>query len=157
MQLNSLDDWMGFSIENKKDIKIIFLFLFLSCIFFWKVVVYPNKMIFDGYFSDVIDFHSSLQYLISKTWTDHRELPLWNPNLFMGPPFVGEAESSLFYPLNLLYLVFPSDLVFGYMFLLDVFLIGVFSYFFMRITGADRFGSFITGIIFIKPLIKNIV
>jgi len=34
-------------------------------------------------------------------------LPLWNPHIFSGAPFLGGFQSALFYPLNWIYLVLP--------------------------------------------------
>ena len=35
-------------------------------------------------------------------------LPLWDPYVFCGPPFVGNLQSAMFYPVNLLlYMVLP--------------------------------------------------
>ena len=34
-------------------------------------------------------------------------LPLWNPYLMSGTPFVGNFQSALFYPPNAIYLVLP--------------------------------------------------
>lgn len=128
----------------KRDLQIVLLLFLLSCIFFWKILAYPDKMIFTEYFSDVISYHSSPRYFISETWEEYGKLPLWNPYAFMGHPFAADPEISMFYPTNFLYLVFTTDLLFGYIFLLDIFLIGLFIYFFVRTLGLDRFSSLLS-------------
>lgn len=36
------------------------------------------------------------------------QLPLWNPYLYSGAPFLADPQTSLFYPPNLLFLLFPA-------------------------------------------------
>ena len=35
------------------------------------------------------------------------ELPLWNPHLLLGQPVAGNIQNALFYPLNVLFWIFP--------------------------------------------------
>src|SRR5262245_56863192 len=37
----------------------------------------------------------------------HGVLPLWNPLLLSGEPFLASTQSSLFYPLNVFYYILP--------------------------------------------------
>ena len=59
-------------------------------------------------------------------------LPLWNPHQFCGTPFVANSQSAVFYPLNLLFCVFPVARAFGVSVLLHLFLTGSFLYAFLR-------------------------
>ena len=59
-------------------------------------------------------------------------LPLWNPHQFCGTPFVANSQSAVFYPLNLLFCVFPVARAFGISVLLHLFLTGSFLYLFLR-------------------------
>jgi hypothetical protein len=59
-------------------------------------------------------------------------LPLWNPHQFCGTPFVANSQSAVFYPLNLLFCVFPVARAFGISVLLHLFLTGSFLYGFLR-------------------------
>ena len=38
----------------------------------------------------------------------HGRLPLWNPYQFCGHPYIAGFQSAIFYPLNLIFLVWPS-------------------------------------------------
>ncbi len=60
------------------------------------------------------------------------ELPLWNPYMFCGTSFVGNGMSAIFYPLNLLFVVLPVDLAFGWMAWLHLVLAGLFLFGFLR-------------------------
>ncbi len=59
-------------------------------------------------------------------------LPLWNPHQFCGTPFVANSQSAVFYPLNLLFCIFPVARAFGISVLLHLFLTGSFQYAFLR-------------------------
>ncbi|MGI4788753.1 MAG: YfhO family protein [Janthinobacterium lividum] len=59
-------------------------------------------------------------------------LPLWNPHQFCGTPFVANSQSAVFYPLNLLFCIFPVAHAFGVSVLLHLFLTGSFMYGFLR-------------------------
>lgn len=59
-------------------------------------------------------------------------VPLWNPYIYGGTPFVGGVQSALFYPLNLIFLVFPIHVAINYSIILHVFLSGVFTYLYLR-------------------------
>ena len=59
-------------------------------------------------------------------------LPLWNPHQFCGTPFVANSQSAVFYPLNLLFCIFPVARAFGVSVLLHLFLTGSFMFLFLR-------------------------
>ncbi len=59
-------------------------------------------------------------------------LPLWNPHQFCGTPFVANSQSAVFYPLNLLFCIFPITRAFGISVLLHLFLTGSFLYGFLH-------------------------
>lgn len=60
------------------------------------------------------------------------ELPLWNPHTFSGTPFVGVFQSAVFYPLAALHLVLSPARAFSVEFALDVFLLGLFVFLWLR-------------------------
>ena len=53
-------------------------------------------------------------------------LPLWNPHIFLGMPFVGDMQSAMFYPPNWLYLPMPAGLATNWLFALHILLCGLF-------------------------------
>ena len=75
------------------------------------------------------------------------ELPLWNPYSLLGTPFIGNAQSSLFYPLNVLYALLPTATAWSLGFILRSALVGLFTTLFARSIGASRDGSVVAGII----------
>ena len=59
-------------------------------------------------------------------------LPLWNPHIFSGAPFLGGFQSALLYPPNWLYLVLPLARAINIGIALHVFLAGFFMYLWAR-------------------------
>ena len=48
-------------------------------------------------------------------------LPLWNPYLYSGAPFAADIQSSLFYPVNLIYFLLTPEVTYRGVMLLSVF------------------------------------
>ncbi|MEW5719440.1 MAG: YfhO family protein, partial [Chloroflexota bacterium] len=68
-------------------------------------------------------------------WWRRGVMPLWNPYLFAGAPFVGDIQSGIFYPLNLLTFFLSSPLTFRdmeYLSILHFFIAGAGMYGFLR-------------------------
>lgn len=49
-------------------------------------------------------------YSFAAEWWRRGIIPLWNPYLFSGAPFVGDSQSGIFYPVNLLTFLLSSPL-----------------------------------------------
>jgi len=127
------------------DIALLFL---LPLLFFFGVL-------FTNQFSipyDIIDQAYMYHYFAADAFK-HGQLPLWTPYLFSGYPHVGDPQSAMFYPPNMLmYLLSPVSglpyrllewqLVFHY------FLAGLFMYLWAKRVFKDRFSSLVTAIIF---------
>ncbi len=61
----------------------------------------------------------------------HGHLPLWNPHVFSGMPFLGWGQTGLLYPLNWLDLLLPLEKSVNVIIALHVFLAGTFTYLWM--------------------------
>jgi hypothetical protein len=65
-------------------------------------------------------------------------IPLWNPYAFCGTPFLANLQSTLLYPLNLLFLVTGARHGFGVSAILHLALGGLFMFAFLRTLGLRR-------------------
>ncbi|MBX7212587.1 MAG: flippase [Thermoflexales bacterium] len=74
------------------------------------------------------------------------ELPLWNPNLFAGVPFLAAGQHSALYPLSILYYVLPLEAAYGWFTVLNLGLAGVFMFVFARTLGLGRAGALFAGL-----------
>ena len=75
-------------------------------------------------------------------------LPLWNPLLLSGEPFLATAQSSLFYPPNVLYYLLPVATAWTASLVVRMFLAALFMTMFVRSIGASKTGSILSGIVF---------
>jgi hypothetical protein len=75
-------------------------------------------------------------------------IPLWNPEILLGAPFLANAQSALFYPPNFLYYVLPLPIAWTMNILLRMFLAGMFMTLFVRSIGGSRTGAILSGILF---------
>ncbi len=73
-------------------------------------------------------------------------IPLWNPYIFGGMPFVGAMHGDIFYPTSFLRLFLRADTVLGIVFALHLYLAGLFTYAFLRTLGLSWTASVVGGI-----------
>ena len=72
-----------------------------------------------------------------------REIPLWNPYLFGGAPFLASGQHSLLYPFSLIFYVLPLAKAYGWFMLSQYFLAGVTMYLFARTLKITRWGAMV--------------
>jgi len=73
-------------------------------------------------------------------------LPLWNPYLFAGVPFLAAGQHSALYPFSLLFYIMPLAKAYGYFTVLQLFLAGLFMYIYARVIGVSRLGATVAAI-----------
>ncbi|MDW8293034.1 MAG: oligosaccharide flippase family protein [Anaerolineae bacterium] len=74
------------------------------------------------------------------------ELPLWNPYLFAGVPFLAAGQHSALYPLSVLYYLLPLEKAYGWFTVIQLGLAGVFMFVFMRTLGLRPVSSLFAGV-----------
>jgi O-antigen/teichoic acid export membrane protein len=79
---------------------------------------------------------------------ENRELPLWNPHLFAGVPFLAAGQHSALYPLSAIFYVLPIDKAYGLFTVLQLWLAGLFMYLFGRTLRMGPFSALIAGIVY---------
>lgn len=77
-----------------------------------------------------------------------RELPLWDPYLFTGHPFLANGQHSGLYPLSVIFLLLPLSRAYGVFTVVQLGLAGVWMYLLARVLGAGRLGGLLSGIAF---------
>ncbi|HEV2339407.1 MAG TPA: YfhO family protein [Patescibacteria group bacterium] len=129
-----------------KLFKVLFPFLFLAIL----VIILFYKVIFLGqvYYSDD-NFHLNIpeKYFLVQQIT-HGIFPLWNPFLFLGIPYFADFNLGTLYPLNVLYFLFPVPRALTLVSVVDIFLIGLFEYIFLRYLKITKESSLLGAIIF---------
>ncbi len=79
---------------------------------------------------------------------ESRELPLWNPFLFAGVPFLAAGQHSALYPLSAVFYVLPLTKAYGLFTVLQLWLAGAFMYLFGRVLRMGPFPALIAGIVY---------
>jgi hypothetical protein len=74
-------------------------------------------------------------------------LPLWNPHIFSGTPYLASFQSALFYPPNGLHLFLPLGLAISWTYALHTFLMGLIMSLWARYRGAGLAGQILAGVI----------
>jgi len=148
----------------RSDFFIAIFLLVLPLILFWPVTAgkrtllpTDNLIAFEPWKSAGAEFdftpppHNSLlsdlilqNYLWKKFIRESfqaRELPLWNPYLFAGSPFLATGQHSALYPFSLIYYLFPLPRAYGLFTVTQFFIAGLFAYIFLRVLGLNRLGA----------------
>ncbi|MCA9956516.1 MAG: hypothetical protein KC434_17425, partial [Anaerolineales bacterium] len=77
-----------------------------------------------------------------------RDIPLWNPNLFAGVPFLAAGQHGAYYPFSVLFLILPLANAYGWYTVSQIWLAGALMYVYGRILKLHRPSAFIAGLVF---------
>lgn len=153
---------------RESAVVILLLSLFLA-VFFWKAV-FAGEILLPA---DIINSPKSLPW---GNWTSNQslphnltisdailayplwkfakesigrgEIPLWNPYIFAGTPFLADSSTGALYPLNIILYLLPLEKAINITQLLHLLLVGIFTYLFLREIGVGRFGAFVGGLVY---------
>lgn len=78
----------------------------------------------------------------------NRTIPLWNPYLFAGAPFLANGQHSAYYPFSLFFYILPLTAAYGWFTVSQLFLAGAFMYVFTRVLGMGRLASLTAAIVY---------
>ncbi len=154
--------------ERLYDLLIVLIFLTLPLLLFWPVTVggktlvpFDNLYTFQPWqaFADQIGVGVPHNELLSDLLLENYawktfivqalqdgQIPLWNPYLFAGVPFLAAGQHSALYPFSVLFYVLPIPQAYGYFTVLHLFLAGLFMHVFVRVIGGGRLGSTVAGV-----------
>lgn len=113
--------------------------LALVLLFFWKIA-FTNLILARGdtflYFYPYWDYRA--QTLLAG------QLPLWNPYLFMGAPFLANSQAGVFYPLNWPLMVFPAPVAVKISIVVHIFIAALGVYRLARALGQSALGALLS-------------
>lgn len=75
-------------------------------------------------------------------------IPLWNPYIFAGNPYLANGQSAVFDPFGLVFLLFPGPVAFGVLMMLQLFTAGLVMYLFLKALDVVRPAALLGGIAF---------
>ncbi|MGQ0602988.1 MAG: hypothetical protein ACT4QE_14995, partial [Anaerolineales bacterium] len=116
----------------------------LTLLFFWKLA-FTNLILARGdtflYFYPYWDYRA--QSLLAG------QLPLWNPYLFMGAPFLANSQTGVLYPLNWLLIAFAAPVAVKFSIVAHVIIALVGAQLFARKSlGQSPLGALLAGLLF---------
>jgi hypothetical protein len=97
-----------------------------------------------GVVSDQYHSGYAFRHWLAEQWKRTGRIPLWNPELYGGLPFVGAMHGDIFYPTSWLRLVLPTGLAMGLGFVIHYVLAGLFLYALLRALKVSWIGA-VTG------------
>ena len=115
-----------------------------ACLFFYREFVFHGDRMLFG--TDMLDQAYALRKFAVDELRAGRGLPLWNPFVYGGLPFLAVLPGPLFYPTSLLYLTMPLYRAIGWTFVLHTFLAGALGTFAARSFGLGRWAAAVTGV-----------
>jgi len=72
-------------------------------------------------------------------------IPLWNPYVYAGAPYLGGFQAALFYPLNLVHLVFPVATAINLVIGIHIWMSGALMYAWARTRGVHPAAALVSG------------
>jgi hypothetical protein len=127
-------------------VAVLFL-LSLDLLYFLPVLVKGNSAVLSLHDTDTWhQFFYWRQFAFESL--SRGELPLWNPYLFSGAPFIAGLQSAIFYPPNVLFLIFSTPLAINLSIALHCFLASLFTYLYARYVEICRSGATLSAVSF---------
>lgn len=117
----------------------------LSLLFYREFVFHPGRVLFG---TDMVIEGYPLRRFALEEIRAGRGLPLWNPFVYGGLPYLATLPGPIFYPTSLLYLFLPLGRAIGWTFVLHTFLAGAFGWFAARSFRLGPGASAVAGLAF---------
>ncbi|MCB0092419.1 MAG: YfhO family protein, partial [Caldilineaceae bacterium] len=107
----------------------------------------PGLIPHNNLLSDLVLENAVWKLHINRTLAEG-QLPLWNPQIFTGLPFLAAGQASTFYPLNLLFYILPLEMAYGWFTALQIGLAGINMYLLARVLRLRPTSAFFSGVVF---------
>lgn len=136
---------------SKSRLSSDFIWLAILCLViilpYYKIIGQEKGIMLGSYSSDLSNFFAPLITLGFDSLSKGK-LPLWNPYIFSGVPFLAESQLGIFYPPNLLHLFLPLSFSLNLLIILHQCLAGIFMFLYIKRISQDCFSSFVGASVF---------
>ncbi len=151
---------------KRSDLLLVPIFFLLSVVLLWPVTLGGQTLIpadnlfaFPPWRSFAAQFHATVPHnellsdllLENYAWKkfiveslQQGQVPLWNPYLFTGVPFLAAGQHSALYPFSILFYLFPLEYAYGWFVAIQLGIAGLAMFIFGRTLGLGRTGSLIS-------------
>ena len=138
---------MNFPAKLREHLAAFAVYVFLGLLFF-KEVVFRTQWFGEDFFMQNFPNRHFAAVEIARG-----SLPLWNPYIFSGMPFLADIQTAVLYPFNLLLSLWAGDgglsyALFEYQVIFHFSLCGYFMYLFARSLDLDPYSALLGGIAF---------
>ena len=106
----------------------IFTYTFIIVLLF-REFIFSNEMLFG---TDTIEAGVMFRAFLAKHFRQFLEVPLWNPYLFGGMPFVDAMHGDTFFPLSFIQFILPIHRALGWKLVLAALAGGIITYYYFR-------------------------
>ena len=90
------------TLKGTKEYAYLFAAVALSILFFYPVL-FSDKTF---YLRDIHQWFYPMKFFLANS-LKAGSIPFWCPNYFCGSPFMSDIQSGVFYPISLVFLLFP--------------------------------------------------
>ncbi|MCU0648501.1 MAG: hypothetical protein MUF00_10930 [Gemmatimonadaceae bacterium] len=100
-------------------------------------------------YSDQFKAGYAFRHFAAESLRSGHGIPLWNPYLFGGMPYVAAMHGDVFYPTALLRMLLPTDVAMTWGFIIHMVCAGSFTYLFLRAIGLSFASAMVGGIAYL--------
>ena len=128
---------------------------FLTTILF-NNFIFSNKMLFG---SDSLQAGVFFRNYFVEYFKAHGSVPLWDPYIFGGMPFVDAFHGDIFYPISFVFkMIFPLFRALGWILIFHIFLAGITMYLCARTFNLNKLASSFAGLFYMfAPYLVSLV
>jgi hypothetical protein len=122
------------------------LLFFIVTVILFRNFIFSGDMLFG---TDTVEAGLMFRSFYAEFVRTYHTIPLWNPYLFGGLPFIDAMHGETFYPLAVLKFLIPVHRALGFKIVITVLLCGIFMYLLLRAMGLSRLVSTFGGVAYL--------
>lgn len=147
---DKLDFWTVVSSSSLKDAGVLLLLIMLGLLFFWRII--SGSSLHQGSLAEDFNLFFPFRFF-AATSLRKGIVPLWNPYVFSGTPFLADSQAAVLYPVNLLLTLLASQDYLAYRaaeltVVLHFVLAATFMYLYARTMKFSSFGALVSAVVF---------
>jgi hypothetical protein len=134
---------------------VIAIYALFTLILFREPIFNSSLML---YGTDAMGSRVFWDTFYANFWKTYHTMPLWDPYIHGGMPFVDGMHGDIFYPITILKIFLSVSYVMGLKLVIHVFLAGVFMFYFLRGLNLRLWVSFLGGLLYMfSPCLVSLV
>jgi hypothetical protein len=124
--------------QSKYYVPVLLFALFIGVVILFGEFIFSDKML---YGSDTLTAGIFFRHFYVEYFNQFGSVPMWNPYIFAGMPYIDAFHGDIYYPLSILKFFGNFYRMLGLNLVLHIFLAGVFMYFTARQFRLSRIAS----------------